>query len=139
MPISCTQLLPKKKNFSKTKLNCCQHKQSIWFNLVAQSCLTLCNQMACSTLGFPVHHQLLELTQTHVHQVGDAIQPSDCHPLLLLPSVFSSIRLFSNGSVLRIRCPKYWSFRFSISPSSEYSGLIAFGINWFDCLAAQGL
>ena len=87
--------------------------------------------MECSTPGFPVHHQLPELDQTHVHRVGDAIQPS--HPLLspfLLPSVFPNIRerLFSNESVFHIRWPKYWNFSFSfiISPSNEYSGLISF-------------
>ena len=94
---------------------------------VAQSCLTLCNPMDCSTPGLLVHHQLLEFTQTHVHQVGDAIQPSHpLLPLLLSPSIFLSIRIFSNESVLRIRWPKYWSVSFSISPSNEYSGLISF-------------
>ena len=89
--------------------------------------------------GFPVHHQLPELTQTHVHRVGDAIQPS--HPLsslLLPPSIFPSIRVFSNESVLCIRWPKYWSFSFSISPSNEYSGLISFRMDWLDLLAVQG-
>ena len=86
--------------------------------------------------GFPVHHQLQELAQTHVHQVGDAIQPS--HPLLLLASIFPSIRVFSYESVLCIRWPKYWSFTFSISPSNEYSGLISFRIDWLDLLAVQG-
>ena len=88
-------------------------------------------------LGFPVHHQLLDLAQTHVHQVGDAIQPSHpCHPLLL-PSIFPSIRVFSKESVLCTRWPKYWSFSFSISPSNEYSGLISFRIDWFG-LVVQG-
>ena len=88
---------------------------------VAQSCPTLCDPMDCSTPGFPVNHQLPELTQTHVHQVSDAIQPS--HPLspLLPPSIFPSIRVFSNESVLCIRWPKYWSFSFSISPSKGLS------------------
>ena len=105
---------------------------------MAQSCPTLCNPVDCSTPGFPVHQQLPEPTQTHVHRVGDAIQPS--HPLLslLLPSIFPSIRVFSNESVLHIRWPKYWSFSFSISPSKEYSGLISFRMNWFDLLAVQG-
>ena len=92
----------------------------------------------CSTPGLPVHHQLPEFTQTHVHQVGDAIQPS--HPLsslLLLPSIFPSIRVFSSESALHIRWPKHWSFRFSISPSNEYSGLISFRIDWFDLLVVQ--
>ena len=88
--------------------------------------------------GSPVHHHLLELAQTHVHQV---VMPSNhlilCHPLLL-SSVFPRIRVFSNESVLRIRWPEYWSFSFSISPSNEYSGLIAFKIDWLDVLAVQG-
>ena len=92
--------------------------------------------MDCSTPGFPVLH-LLELTQTHVNWVSDAIQPS--HPLLplLLPSIFPSIRVFSNELALSIRWPKYWSFNFSISPSNEYSGLISFRIDWFDLHAVQ--
>ena len=108
--------------------------------LITQSCLILCNPMDCSTPGFPVHHQLLELTQTHVHRVGDAIQPSH-HPLsalLLLPSIFPSIRVFSNESVFHIRWPKYWSFSFNISPSNDYSGLISFRMDWLDLLAVQG-
>ena len=91
-----------------------------------------------STPGLPVHHQLLESTQTHVHWVGGAIQPS--HPLLsplLLPSVFPSIRVFSNESALRIRWPKYWSFSFNISYSSEHPGLISFRMDWLDFLAVQ--
>ena len=102
----------------------------------AQSCPTLCDPMDCNTPGFPVHQQLLEPTQTHVHCIADAIQPS--HPLLLLPSIFPSIKVFSNESVLHIRWPKYWSFSFSISPSNEYSGLISFRMDWLDLLAVQG-
>ena len=95
--------------------------------------------MDCSTPGFPVHHQLPEFTQTHVHWVGDAIQPS--HPLLsaFLPSIFSSMRVFSNVSVLHTRWSKYWSFSFNISPSNEYLGLISFRIDWLDLLAVQGM
>ena len=109
------------------------------FNPVAQSCPTLCDLMDCSTPGFPVNHQLLEFTQTHVHPVGDAIQPS--HPLSspsLPPSIFPSIRVFSNESALHIRWPKYHSFIFSISSSNEYSGLISFRMDWLDLLAIQG-
>ena len=94
--------------------------------------------MDCSTPGYPVHHQLLQLAQTHVHGVDDAIQSS--HPLssiLLLPSIFSSNRVCSSESVLHIRWPKYWRFSFSISPSNEYSGLISFRMYWFDLLAVQ--
>ena len=94
-----------------------------------QSCSTLCNPMDFSTPGFPVHHQLLELTQTHVYRVGDAIQPSHpCRSLLLLPPIPPSIRVFSNESTLRMRWPKYWRFSFSISPSSERS--FVFKLNW---------
>ena len=96
------------------------------FSSVPQSCPTLCNPMDCSTPGLPVYHQLPEFTQSHVHCVGDSIQPS--HPLLSLllpPSIFPSIRIFSNESALCIRWPKYWSFSFNISPSNEHSGLIS--------------
>ena len=94
--------------------------------------------MDCSTSGFLVCHQLLELTQTHVHQVGDAIQPS--HPLLSPSPTFNLARHqgLSNESVLCIRWPKYWCFSFSISPFNEYPGLISFRIDWFDLLAVQG-
>ena len=111
----------------------------VLFSSATQSCPTLCNPMNCSMPDLPAHHQLLEFTQTHVHWVGDAIQPS--HPLsspLLPPSIFSSIRVFSNESVLLIRWPKYWSFSFSISPSSEHPGLISFRMDWLDLLAVQG-
>ena len=104
---------------------------------VTQSCPTLCDPMDCSTPGFPVHHQLLEFTQIHVHQVGDAIQSS--HPLMSSspPAFnFSQHRVFSNESALPIRWPKYWSF--SISPSNEYSGMVSFTMDWMDLLAVQG-
>ena len=112
---------------------------SVHFNSVAQSCPTLCDPMDCSTPGLPVPHQLPELTQTHVHRAGGAIQHLIlCLPLLLLPSILPSIRVFSNESVLHIRWPKNWSFSFSISPSNEYSGLISFRMDWLDLLAVQG-
>ena len=89
--------------------------------------------------GLPVHHQLPEFTQTHVHRVGDAIQPS--HPLSSpsppAPSP-SSIRVFSNESTLHMRWPKYWSFSFCIIPSKEHPGLISFTMDWLDLLAVQG-
>ena len=111
----------------------------IYFSSVAQSCPTLCNPMDHSMPGLPVHHQLPEFTQTHVHQVDDAIQPS--HPLLS-PSPpapnLSSIRVFSNESTLCMRWPKYWSFSFSISPSNEHPGLISFRMDWLALLAVQG-
>ena len=113
---------------------------SVQVSSVAQPCSTLCNPMNRITLGLPVHHQLLEFTQTHVHRVSDAIQPS-C-PLsspLLLPAIPRSIRVFSNESILCIRWPKNWSFSFSISPSNEYSGLIFFRMDWFDLLTVKGI
>ena len=101
------------------------------------SCVRLCYPMDCSTLGFSVLHCLLEFAQTNVHCVDDAIHYFVlCCPLLLL-SMFPSIRVFSSESALSIRWLKYWSFSFSISSSNEYSGLISYGIDWFDFLAVQ--
>ena len=95
--------------------------------------------MNCSMPGLPAHQQLPEFTQTHVHRVSDAIQPSHpLRPLLLLPLIPPSIRVFSNESTLRMRWPKYWSFRFSIIPSKEIPGLISFRMDWLDLLAVQG-
>ena len=112
---------------------------SVQFSSVIQSCLTLCDPMNRSMPGLPVHHQLLEYTQTHVHRVGDAIQPSHPRPpLLLLPPIPPSIRVFSNESALRIRWPKYWSLSFNIRPSNEHPGLISFRMDWLDLLAVQG-
>ena len=111
---------------------------SVQFSSVIQSCLTLCNPMDCSMPGLPITNSrsLLKLMSIEL------VMPSNylilCCPLLLLPSIFPSIRVFSNESVLCIRWPKYWSFSFSISPSSEYSGLISFRIDLFDLLAVQG-
>ena len=118
--------------------DCCSMQGSVQFSSVTQSCPTLCNSMDCSTPGFPVHHRLPELTQTHVHRVSDAIQPS--RPVVPFSSRlhFPSIRVFSNESVLCTRWPKYWSFSFSIGPSNEYSGLISFRMDWLDLLAVQG-
>ena len=94
--------------------------------------------MDCSTPGFPVHHQLLEpLRLMSITSVMPSNHLRFCHPLLP-PSVFPSIRVFSNESLLRIRWPKYWSFSFSISPSNEYSGLTSFRMDWLDLLAVQG-
>ena len=105
---------------------------------VTQSYLTLCDPMNCNTPDVPVHRQLPEFTQTHVHRVGDAIQPY--HPLSS-PSpapIPPSIRVFSNESTLCMRWPKYWSFRFSLIPSKEIPGLISFRMDWLDLLAVQG-
>ena len=110
------------------------------FISVTQSCPTLWDPMDCRTPGLPVHHQVLELAQSHVHRVSDVVQSS--HPLSYpSPPIFNfpSIRVFSNESVLCIRWPKYGSFSFSVSPSNEYSGLISFRMDWLDLLAVQGI
>ena len=106
---------------------------------VIQSCLTLCKSMNRSTGGLPVHHQLLSSPKL---MFTESVMPSNhlilyC-PLLLLPSIFPSIRVFTNESALRIRWPKFWSFSFNISPANEHSGLISFRIDWLDLLAVQG-
>ena len=112
---------------------------SVQFSSVSQSCLTLCNPMNRSTPGLPVHHQLLEFTKP---MSIESVMPSNhlilCHPLLLLPSIFPSIRVLSNESPLHIRWPKDWSFSFNISPSNEHPGLISFRMDWLDLLAVQG-
>ena len=117
----------------------CYRSATVQFSSVAQSCLTLCNSMKCSTPGLPVRHQLPEFTQTHDHWVGDAIQPS--HPLSCPSPAFhlSQCRVFSNESVLRIGWPKYCSFCFSISPSNEYSGLISFRMDCLISLQSKGI
>ena len=107
------------------------------FSSVAQSCTTLCDPLDSAhqaSLSITISRSLLKLMSI------ESVMPSNhlilCHPLLLLPSIFPSIRVFSNESVLPIRWPKYWSF--SISPSNEYSGLISFRIDWLDLLVVQG-
>ena len=108
------------------------------FSSVAQSCPTLCDPMNCSTPGLPVHYQLPEFTQTHVHRVDDAIQPSHPRSSLCPPApIPPSIRVFSNESTLRMAWSKYWGFSLSISPSNEQPGLI-FRMDWLDLLAVQG-
>ena len=108
---------------------------SVQFSSVAQSCPTLCNPMICSMPGLPVHHHLPEFTQTHVHRVSDAIQPSHprSSPSPTVPNP-SSNRVFSNESTLCMR----WSFSFSIIPSKEIPGLISFRMDWLDLHAVQG-
>ena len=112
---------------------------NIQFSSVSQSCPTLCDPMNCSLPGLPVHHHLPESPRP---MSIESVMPSNhlilCRPLLLLPSIFPSIRIFSNESALHIRWPKYWSFSFSISPSNEYSGLISFTMDWLDLLEIQG-
>ena len=110
----------------------------VQFSSVTQSCPTLCDPMDCSTPGLPVDHQLPEFTQL---MSIESVMPSNhlilCHPLLL-PSIFPSIKVFSNESALHIRWPKYWSFSFSIIPSKEHPGLISFRMDWLDLLEVQG-
>ena len=105
---------------------------SVQFSSVALLCPTLCDPINRSTPGLPVHHHLPEFTQTHVHQVRDAIHLILGRLLLLLPPIPPGIRLFSNESTLRMTWPKYWSFSFSIIPSKEIPGLISFRMDWFD-------
>ena len=113
---------------------------SVQFISVIQSCPTVCDPIDCGTSGLlPAHQQLPEFTQTHVHRLSDAIQPSHL-PSSPSPPTFnlSQHQVFSNASVLHIRWPKYWSFTFNISPSKEHPGLISFRMDWLDLLAVQG-
>ena len=112
----------------------------VQFSSVTQSCLTLCNPMNHRTPGLPVHHQLPESTQTHLYK---SVMSSNhlilCPPLLLLPSIFPSLRVFSNDSALHSRWPKYWTFSFNISASSEHPGLIPLGWTGWISLQSKGL
>ena len=112
---------------------------SAQFSSVAQSCPTLCDPMNRTTPGLPVHHQLLDPPKP---MSIESVMPSShlilCRPLLILPSIFPSIRVFPKESALHIKRPKYWSFHFSISPSNEHPGLISFRMDWLDLLAVQG-
>ena len=109
------------------------------FSSVAQSCLTLCDPMNCSTPGLPIHHHLLEFTQlTSIESVMPSSHPILCRPLLLLPPIPPSIRVFSKESTLHMRWPKYWSFSFSITASKQHPGLISFRMDWLELLAVQG-
>ena len=114
-------------------------KCRVWSSVQSLSCIRLCSSMDCKTPGLPSitnSQSLLKLMSIEL------VMPSNylnlCRPLLLPPSIFPSIRVFSNESVLRLKWSKYWSFSFSISPSNEYSGLISFRIGWLDLLAVQG-
>ena len=112
---------------------------SVQFSSVAQSCPTLCDPMNRSTPGLPVHHQLPEFTQTlSIELVMSSSHLILCRPLVLLPPIPPSIRVFSNESTLCMTWPKYWSFSFSISPSNEHPGLISFRMDWLALLAVQG-
>ena len=115
------------------------HIEGVQLSSVTQSCPTLCNPMDCNMPSLPVHHQLPEFIQP---MSIESVMPSNhlilCCPLLLLPSIFPRIRVFSNKPIFCIRWPKYWSFSFNISSSNEYSGLISFRMDWLDLLAVQG-
>ena len=115
------------------------HSASAQFSSVAQSCPTLCDPMNCSMPCLPVHHQLPDLPKP---MSIESVMPSShlilCRPFLLLSSIFPSIRIFSSESALCMRCPKYWSFSFNISPSNEHPGLISFRMDLLDLLAVQG-
>ena len=124
------------ENIYKSQFSLIRQEQFI--SSVAQSCLTLRHRMGCSTSGFPVHHSRSLLKLMSIELVMPSNHLILCHPLLLLPSIFPSIRVFAKESVFHIRWPKYQSFSFSISPSNEYSGLISFMIDWFDLLEVQG-
>ena len=102
------------------------------FSSVAQSCPTVCDPMDCSIPGFSITNSRSLLKLMSIESVMPSSHLSLCRPLLLLPSIFPSVRVFSNESVLCIRWPKYWSLSFSISPSNKCSGLISFRIDWFD-------
>ena len=125
--------------WSKENCSFLSRPASFQFSSVAQSCPPLCGPMDCSTPGIPVSHHPLEHAQLMSIEL---VIPSKhlilCLPLLLLPSIFPRIRLFSNESALRIRWPKYWSFSFNINPSSEHPGLISLRMDWLDLLAVQG-
>ena len=130
---------PRESSLSLLFLSFLIYKMGMSFCCSAtQLCLTLCDPMAYSTPGLPVLHHLLELAQIRVHWVSDVIHFVLCHPLLLLPSIFPSIRIFFSESALCIRWPKYWSFSFSVSSTNEFLGLIFFRIDCFDLLAVQG-
>ena len=111
-------------------------KDAVQLSLVAQSCLTLCDSMNRSTPGLPVHHQLPESKPMSTELVMPSNHLIFCRPLLLLPPIFPSIRVFSNESALRISWTKYWNFSLNISPSNELSGLISFRMDWLDFLAS---
>ena len=138
-----------KLNIQKTKImapvpslhgNWWGNNGNIQFTSVTQSCPKLRDPMNCSRPGLSVHGQLPEFTKL---MFIESVMPSNhlilCCPFLLSPSIFPSIRVFSNDSVLGIMCPKYWSFSFNISPSNERSGMISFRMDWLDLLAVQGI
>ena len=139
----CSRILFPDNQFTWSLVDCKakggKNPEYFQFSSVTQSCPTACNPMNCSTPGLPVHYQLPESTQTHVHQL---VMPSShfilCHPLLLLLSIPPSIRVFSSESTLHIRWPKFWCFSFNISPTNEHPGLIPFRTDWLDLLAVQG-
>ena len=131
-------LVPWKKSYDKPRQIIKKQRHSVTFSSGAQSCPTLCDPIHCSTADLHVHHQLPSLLKFMSIEWVMLSNLIPCHPLLLPPSIFPSIRVFSNKSVLRIRWPKDWSFSFNISPSNEYSGLISFRMDWLGLLAVRG-
>ena len=125
------------RNKSKLVMSAFLCFTSVQFSSVTHLCPTLCDPTECSTPGLPVHHQLPKFAQTQM-SIASVMPSNHCCPLLLLPSIFSCIRVFSIKSVLCIKWPMYWSFSFGISPSNEHSGLISFRMDWLDLLAVQG-
>ena len=109
------------------------------FSSVAQKCPTLCDPMDCSTPGLTITNSRSLLKLMSIESVMPSNHLILCHPFLLSPSIFPSIRVFSNESALRVKWPKYWSFSFDISPSKEHPGLISFRMDWLDLLAVQGI
>ena len=128
---------PQKMKYYSACLLLYPHHQVLW--LFNRCHVILCDPMDCSTPGFPVLHHFLESAQTHVHWVNDAIQPSLLSPLLLLPSIFLSTRVFSNESAFCLRWPNHWNFSFSISPSKEYSGWFPLGLTSLISLLSKEL
>ena len=130
---------PGDRNGYLLQYSCLKRSHGVQFSSVTQPCPTLCDPMDCSTPDLPIHPQLLELIKL---MSTESVMSSNhlilCRPLLLLPPISPSIRVFSNESALCMKWPKYWSFSFSINPSNEYSGLIFYSIDWFDLLAVQG-
>ena len=114
------------------------HFPASQFSSIAQSCPTLCDPMNCSMPGLPIPNSQSSLKLMSVESVMPSSHLILCRPLLLLPSLPPSIKVFSNESTLRMRWPKYWSFSFSISPFNEHPGLISFRMDWLDLLAVQG-
>ena len=128
----------KRKGYFQFRFQARVNKCSVQFSSVSQLCPTLCNTMDCSTPGLPITNFRSPPKPMSIESVMPSNNLILCHPLLLPPSIFPSIRVFSNESAFHIRWPKYWSFSFNISPSNEHPGFISFRMDWLDLLAVQG-